>query len=175
MQETGPQPSASRRSDLKMTPFGCSFAVSEHGFLAAGSQSKCSAAPRFQSPPGVSDRDCGYFAVRFFASSKSAFARAVFPSAVYAAPRLAYAAAFRGSNRIASVRLYTSCLLDELLRSKDRFRNHSMNAFGAVHGLCDMIVDGHARNHVGLLACEMRKSLRNEIDSFAHGDLHRIV
>lgn len=66
-------------------------------------------------------------------------------------------------------------LLDELLRSKDRFRNHSMNAFGAVHGLCDMIVDGHARNHVGLLACEMRKSLRNEIDSFAHGDLHRIV
>src|SRR5229473_2857382 len=63
-------------------------------------------------------------------------------------------------------------LLDELLRSKDRFRNHSMNAFGAVHGLCDMIVDGHARNHVGLLACEMRKSLRNEIDSFAHGDLH---
>src|SRR5258707_9342570 len=66
-------------------------------------------------------------------------------------------------------------LLDELLRSKDRFRNHSMNAFGAVHGLCDMIVDGHARNHVGLLACEMRKSLRNEIDSFAHVDLHRIV
>ena len=66
-------------------------------------------------------------------------------------------------------------LLSRLLRSEDRFRNHSMNAFGAVHGLCDMIVDGHARNHVGLLACEMRKSLRNEIDSFAHGDLHRIV
>jgi hypothetical protein len=66
-------------------------------------------------------------------------------------------------------------LLDELLGSKDRFWNHSMNAFGAVHGLCDMIVDGHARNHVGLLACEMRKSLRNQIDRFAHGNLHRIV
>jgi hypothetical protein len=50
-----------------------------------------------------------------------------------------------------------------------------MNAFGPVHGLCDMIVDSHARNDVGLLACEIRKSLRNEIDSFAHGDLHRIV
>jgi hypothetical protein len=58
-------------------------------------------------------------------------------------------------------------LLDELLRSKDRFRNHSINAFGPVHGLCDMIVDSHARNDVGLLACEISFVMRSIVSRTA--------
>ena len=47
-----------------------------------------------------------------------------------------------------------------------------MNTFRAVDDLGDMVVDGDARDHVGLLTREMRKLLCDEIDRFPHRDLH---
>ncbi len=38
------------------------------------------------------------------------------------------------------------------LRGEDRFRDHAVNPLGAVDHLGDVIIDGYARDHVGLLA-----------------------
>src|SRR5215831_9664214 len=62
-----------------------------------------------------------------------------------------------------------------LLPCEDRFRNHPVNALSAIDDLRHMIVGGHARDHVGLLTREVRESLGDEIDRFAHRDLHRLV
>src|SRR5437763_16704412 len=56
------------------------------------------------------------------------------------------------------------------LRDEDRLRNHPMDALGAVHHLGHVIIDRDARDHVGLLAREVRKALGNEIDRLAHRD-----
>src|SRR5436309_2594989 len=38
------------------------------------------------------------------------------------------------------------------LRGEDRFRDHAVDPLGAVDHLGDVIIDGYARDHVGLLA-----------------------
>src|SRR5262249_49648089 len=60
------------------------------------------------------------------------------------------------------------------LRRENRFRDHAVDALGAVHDLGHVIVDGHARDHVSLLAAEVREALGDEIDGLAHRDLHRL-
>src|SRR5215813_7365927 len=58
------------------------------------------------------------------------------------------------------------------LPHKDGFRDHAMDALGAVDHLGDMIVDRDTRDHVSLLARKLGKALSDEKDGLSHRDPH---
>jgi hypothetical protein len=64
--------------------------------------------------------------------------------------------------------------VDYLQGSEYRFRDHAMDALAAVHYLGDVIIDGDAGDHIGLLARKFGEPLGDENDGFAHCHLHRL-
>src|ERR1700704_4399697 len=62
--------------------------------------------------------------------------------------------------------------MDDLLRREDRLRDHAVDALGAVHHLGYMVIYGDARDHVGFLPRELRKTLSDEADSLPYRHFH---
>src|SRR5260370_28961184 len=73
------------------------------------------------------------------------------------------------------VSLSLNPILQPSLSDENRLRDHAVDALGAVDHLGDVIVHRNARDHVGLLARELREALSDEKDGLPHRHLHRFL